>query len=176
VHYLRDGHELKEKYPHDEQLHRWAASVKAIYEQAVAWAEQGPDPRLSPRQQQQTRVAQQHAFEQQLLAVCRPYVGTTTPQHTLCERVERFLPELFVFVAVPGVPAHNELVAYCTPSAWLACVLIFVSILLRSMVPWWREERNSMTVGSMHRNQACSSPVHNGLSAHSIGFGGLVGG
>jgi transposase len=109
VHFLRDGHELKEQYPHDEQLFTWAASVKAIYEQAVTWAEHGPDQHLSPRQQQQTRVAQQHAFEQQLLAVCRPYVSTATPQHTLCERVERFLPELFVFVAVPGVPAHNNL-------------------------------------------------------------------
>ncbi len=27
------------------------------------------------------------------------------PMHTLCERVERFLPELFVFVAYPGVPS-----------------------------------------------------------------------
>jgi transposase len=102
VHFLRDGHELKEKYPQDVPLHSWAASVKAIYEQAVAWAAQGPDPHLSPRQQQ-------HAFEQQLLEVCRPYVGTNAPQHTLCKRVERFLPELFVFVAVPGVPAHNNL-------------------------------------------------------------------
>ena len=109
MHYLRDVHELKEKYPQDEHLFRWAASVKAIYEHAVAWAEQGPDPQLSPRHQQQARVAQQHAFEQQLLAACRPYVGTTSPHHTLCERVERFLPELFVFVAVPGVPAHNNL-------------------------------------------------------------------
>ena len=109
VHYLRDAHELKEKYPQDAQLFRWAASVKAIYEQAVAWAEQGPDPQLSLRQQQQARVAQQHAFEQQGLSVCRPYVRTTSPQHILCERVERFLPELFVFVAVPGVPAHNHL-------------------------------------------------------------------
>jgi hypothetical protein len=109
VHYLRDVHELKEKYPQDEYLFRWAASVKTIYEHAVVWAEQDPNPQLSPRQQQQARVAQQHAFEQQLLAACRPYVGTTFPQHTLCERVERFLPELFVFVAVPGVPAHNNL-------------------------------------------------------------------
>jgi hypothetical protein len=31
------------------------------------------------------------------------------PQQTLCERVERFLPELFVFVGVPGVPSHNQL-------------------------------------------------------------------
>ena len=109
VHYLRDAHELKEKYPHNEELFTWAASVKAIYEAAVAWAEHGPDPHLSPRQQQQVCVAQQHAFEQQLWQLCQPYVGTATPQHTLCERVERFLPELFVFVAVPGVPAHNNL-------------------------------------------------------------------
>jgi len=109
VHFLRDGHELKEKHPHDEQLFTWAASVKAIYDAAVAWAEHGPDPHLSPRKQQQARVAQQHAFEQHLWQLCQPYVGTAMPQHTLCERVERFLPELFVFVAVPGVPAHNNL-------------------------------------------------------------------
>ena len=109
VHFLRDGHELKEKHPHDEPLHCWAAAVKAIYEQAVEWVQHGPDPQLSARQQQQARVAQQHVFEQQLREVCRPYVGTDAPQHTLCERVERFLPELFVFVAVPGVPAHNNL-------------------------------------------------------------------
>jgi transposase len=29
--------------------------------------------------------------------------------HTLCKRVERFLPELFVFVAYPGVPSDNNL-------------------------------------------------------------------
>jgi hypothetical protein len=109
VHFLRDGHELKEKYPHDEPLFSWAASVKEIYEAAVAWAEHGPDAHLSPRKQSLARVAQQHAFEQQLWHVCQPYVGTLTPQHTLCERVERFLPELFVFVAVPGVPSHNNL-------------------------------------------------------------------
>lgn len=28
---------------------------------------------------------------------------------TLCERVERFLPALFVFVAFPGVPSDNTL-------------------------------------------------------------------
>lgn len=109
VHFLRDVHELKEKYPHDETLLTWSASVKTAYEQAVAWAEQGPDPNLAPRQQQQVRVAQQHAFEQQLLVLCHPFVGTATPQRTLCERVVRFLPELFVFVAIPGVPSHNNL-------------------------------------------------------------------
>ncbi len=109
VHYLRDVHALKEKYPHDEQLLAWARSVKAIYDEAVAWVENDSESNASPRQQQLARVAQQHAFEQRLWQICAPYVNTTTPMQTLCKRVENFLPELFVFVAVPGVPAHNNL-------------------------------------------------------------------
>ncbi len=61
VHFLRDAHELKEHHPHDKELLAWATAVKAIYEQAVAWAEHGPDPELSPRKPQQARTAQQHA-------------------------------------------------------------------------------------------------------------------
>lgn len=109
VHYLRDVHELKEKYPHDELLLSWATSVKAIYDEAIAWVQQGPDPNASPRTQKLVRVGQQHVFEQRLWQVCAPYVNTCTPMQTLCKRVETFLPELFVFVAVPGVPAHNNL-------------------------------------------------------------------
>lgn len=109
VHYLRDVHDLKEKYPHDEPLLIWAKGIKAIYDEAVAWVEQGPDLSLTPREQTAVRVAHQHAFETQLWQLCQPYARTESPQHTLCERVERFLPELFVFVAVPGVPAHNNL-------------------------------------------------------------------
>ena len=109
VHYLRDVHDLKKAYPDDEELSRWAKAVKDVYEEAVAWATHGPDPGLSPRQHHQTRTAQQHAFEERLWALCQPYVQTEAPQQTLCKRVEQFLPELFVFVAVPGVPAHNNL-------------------------------------------------------------------
>jgi hypothetical protein len=109
VHLLGDVHDLKEDLPHDEEVLTWAKAVKALYEEAVAWAEHGPDPALSPRQQQQVRVAQQHVFEQRLWTLCQPFAHTGAAQHTLCERVERFLPELFVFVAVPGVPAHNNL-------------------------------------------------------------------
>jgi hypothetical protein len=109
VHYLRDVHELKEKYPHDEELLKWATLVKTIYDEAVAWVEQGPDPTASPRTQTLVRVAQQHAFEQRLWQVCAPYLNTSTPMQTLCKRVKTFLPELFVFVAIAGVPAHNNL-------------------------------------------------------------------
>src|SRR6266487_393531 len=72
-------------------------------------------------------------------------------------------------------PQTNDWAAYCTPSAWLACSLIFVSILLRSMFIGRFKNSHPMIIGSMHGNQTCPSPVHEGLSAHSIGFGGLIG-
>lgn len=109
VHFLRDVHDLKEKFPHDTVLWNWAKDIKAIYDEAVVWAQQGPDLSLPPREQIALRAARQHVFEERLWLLCQPYVRTQAPQHTLCERVERFLPELFVFVAVAGVPAHNNL-------------------------------------------------------------------
>jgi transposase len=109
VHFLRDIHDLKKLHPHDEKLLAWAKGVRALYDEAVAWAAHGPDPGLSPAKQSQARKVQQQLYEQRLRDLCRPYIRTDAPQHTLCERVERFLPELFVFVAIPGVPSHNNL-------------------------------------------------------------------
>jgi hypothetical protein len=102
-------HDLKKQFPQDSALLCWAKHVKAVYDEAVAFAAQGPDPHLTPRHQHQARVAQQHAYEQHLWALCLPYVQQDVPQQTLWKRVESFLPELFVFVAILGVPAHNNL-------------------------------------------------------------------
>jgi transposase len=109
VHMLGDIHDLKKHHPHDEALLAWAKGVRTIYDEAVAWAAHGPDPGLSPAKQSQARAVQQHLYEQRLMDLCRPYLRTDVPQRVLCERVERFLPELFVFVAIPGVPSHNNL-------------------------------------------------------------------
>jgi len=109
VHLLRDIRDLKKKYPDDADLLTWAKEVKALYRRAVAQACCEPDPSLPADKQAAARRELQHAFEQELWQVCAPYAHTTVPMHTLCERVERFLPELFVFVAVPGVPADNNL-------------------------------------------------------------------
>src|SRR5207249_145517 len=74
VHFLRDVHDLKKEFPDDEALLTWAKQVKAIYERAVGWAEEGPDKHSSPSQQHQARLAQQQAFEQELWRLCQPYV------------------------------------------------------------------------------------------------------
>jgi transposase len=107
VHFLRDIHDLKKLHPDDAQLWHWGKTVKQIYQRATTAPP--PDPQLPPTKQHVQRVALQHAFEQELWQVCAPFVQTQTPMHTLCQRVERFLPELFVFVAYPGVPSDNNL-------------------------------------------------------------------
>ena len=106
VHLLRDIHELKERHKQDRQLKAWAQAVKAIYERAKAY--KGPRARLGPVEQKAERVRQQRAFEQELMRVCRPHLKKKRPHSTLCERIERFLPELFVFVADPRVPSDNN--------------------------------------------------------------------
>ncbi len=107
VHFVRDVHDLKERFPDDAALHQWSQAVKDLIERAEADA--GPEASLPPTHQEAARRAQQQVYEQALWQLCAPYVRTSAPMHTLCERVERFLPELFVFVAVPGVPSHNNL-------------------------------------------------------------------
>jgi transposase len=107
VHFFRDIHDLKKRYPDDGPLGQWATQVKRIYERAKIAAV--PDPQEPPAKQHTQRVVLQHAFEQELWQVCAPFVATSTPMQTLCKRVERFLPELFVFVAFPGVPSDNNL-------------------------------------------------------------------
>jgi transposase len=106
VHLLRDLHELKEKHGKDQSLRKWAAKVKAIYERAKAY--KGPSAKLTVVEQQAERVKRQRELEQELLKVCRPHLKQKRLQSRLCERIERFLPELFVFVADPRVPADNN--------------------------------------------------------------------
>ena len=105
VHLLRDLHDLKERHPGDEGVHRWAARIKALYQAARAWEPEHPGTRFEERERQ----AAQHRFEAQLRRVAQPFLATpSAPQHVLCKRVERFLPELFVFVADPRVPSDNN--------------------------------------------------------------------
>jgi transposase len=103
AHLLRDIHECKEKHPADQALDAWAKQVHALYLQARTYARSDP---VEPAQKRQTW---QHQFEQELSALCQPYLQTDSPQRTLCKRVDAFLPELFTFVADPRVPPDNNL-------------------------------------------------------------------
>ena len=54
------------------------------------------------------RVEQQQRYQQWLWSICKPYLGSDAPMRVLCQRVERFLPELFTFVAEPRASADNN--------------------------------------------------------------------
>ena len=78
---------------------QWAGAVKGIYEEAKAFSD--TDARR--------RSAARRRFQQTLLTVCRPYADDEdAPQRMLCQRIERFIMELFVFVAEPYVPSDNN--------------------------------------------------------------------
>jgi hypothetical protein len=99
AHLLRDIHDLCGLYPDDTRLRRWATGVREVYDAACGF--QSPDAAVR-------RHAQQ-GFERRLLARSRRYVDDPTAvQAKLCRRIVRFLPELFVFVAEPAVPADNN--------------------------------------------------------------------
>ncbi len=106
VHLLRDIHELRRVHPADVVLARWATQVKALYEQSKA--EPGPPATWSAQRQEAWRAQRQHVAEAALAMACRPWVGQPVPQRVLCERIIKYLPELFTFVADPRVPADNN--------------------------------------------------------------------
>lgn len=106
VHLLRDIHELREKHATDKGVKKWAQAVKSIYEEAKAY--KGPNHRLGPVEQKAQRVRRQREYERELMRVCRPHLKKKRAYSTLCERIERFLPEMFVFVADARVPSDNN--------------------------------------------------------------------
>ena len=106
AHLLRDIHELKQKCEKDERVQEWAESVKDIYLRAKGY--KGPNPRLGQLEQKAERVKKQREYEKELYEVCKPYLKRKEPQSTLCERVEKHLPEMFMFVGDQRVPADNN--------------------------------------------------------------------
>jgi len=106
THLLRAIHELKERHPQDVAVAEWAVGVHQVYERAKAYP--GPEPRLPVKVQQAERVKQQHRYEHELGALCQSQVHREAPMRVLCQRIERFLPELFTFVADPRVAADNN--------------------------------------------------------------------
>lgn len=102
-HLLRDIHDLRAARPEDADLAAWADAVHDLYLAArqVAAGAAG----------HAVRVAARDELERRLTALCRDgwAKGSTLPQATLCQRIDRFLDELFEFVLDPAVPADNNL-------------------------------------------------------------------
>ena len=106
VHYLRDVKKLKELYPKDIRLRRWAKQIYTLYELAKAWS--GPDPTLPKGVKEQIRIQKQQEFEEKLKNICEPWITQEVPMSTLSARAIKFLPEMFVFVRFEGIASDNN--------------------------------------------------------------------
>lgn len=102
AHLLRDVHELREQRPDHEGLKAWAGKLQSLYERAKSY----PGEHVGEVRPQRLRV--KHALERELLALAQPYLQSEEPQQILCQRIEKYLPELLTFVADPRVPADNN--------------------------------------------------------------------
>jgi transposase len=103
AHLLREVHALTEQHPQHRDLTAWATQVHGVYERACRWT--------AGVQRPEQRVAAQQRFEAELLRVCAPSLradAAAVPQAVLCRRMEKYLPELFTFVADPRVPSTNN--------------------------------------------------------------------
>ena len=87
-------------------LAQWSRQVREVYDRAQAYP--GPGPGLPDTVRQAQRLKQQQEYQRQLLSVCKSYLGGDAPMKVLCQRVERFLPELFTFIAEPLASADNN--------------------------------------------------------------------
>jgi transposase len=103
VHLLRDIHDLRVAHPGDGEVAAWAEAVHDRYLEAKRLAAGDAD--LA------ARVAARADIERRLSAACAPHwaAGSAAPQATLCQRIDRFLDELFAFVLDPALPSDNNL-------------------------------------------------------------------
>jgi transposase len=98
AHFVRDLKDLREENPNGQDVVDWVDSVLGVFRRAKRYAGKRADARLEKKV----------AFEDKLLEIAKPYIKTDRPQHVLAKRIERFLPELFVFVEDPRVPSSNN--------------------------------------------------------------------
>ena len=98
AHFLRDLRKLKDDHPEEAEVAKWVDEIVGVYRRAKRFR----------GKEFEERLAQRIIFEEEALGLALPYVKTDMPQHVLAKRIERFLPELFVFVENPLVPSSNN--------------------------------------------------------------------
>ncbi len=96
VHLLRDLHELKEAWPHEDAIQSWIAEVDGLYRRGMSQQGSGKE------------AYQALLMRAKELAGCSASVKKH-PCQALCKRLLRHQDELFQFVLKAEVPAHNNL-------------------------------------------------------------------
>lgn len=101
VHLLRDLKLLVEKNPDLPHTAVWVDKVADVYHRAKE------STRVKRRDDERRKLRE--GFEEELLALCCPYVGDkSAPERVLAERIDKFIEEMLVFVQYPEVPPENN--------------------------------------------------------------------
>ena len=101
VHLGRDLDALVEKNPDLPETALWVDKVMELYHRAK------DSTKREYTELERSRL--KTSFEQELLSLCRPYVGVkSAPERVLAERMTGFISELFPFVANPEIPSENN--------------------------------------------------------------------
>jgi len=102
AHLLRDVHALKEAYPEHEEVQVWVKAIHTLYQEACRCREKLRDQPWGMRYEAMRR------FQSQIMELCQPFLDQEVPQRVLCQRIQRFLEQLFTFVVDPRVPPDNN--------------------------------------------------------------------
>lgn len=104
VHLLRDLHKLKEMYPDDEAVQKWAASLRHLYDKGQSLLKAESEPGVILRGEKYIELVEGcHAYGLEYAQV------KDHPCQALAKRLLRHEDELFQFVLVPGLSADNNL-------------------------------------------------------------------
>lgn len=105
VHMLRKGHEMREKYPAAQRMHRWVDKLKALYRRAREFIEKEGYAKLPEKTRQKNRLY----FQQALLKLVSPYLKSTIKeQANLAKFMTNHINEMFVFIELPYVTSENN--------------------------------------------------------------------
>ena len=105
-HLLNDAKELAELNADRPEVVGWVESLQALYQEAKAVASACTELPADSR----VRRKERRRLEKLAAQLARPYAkNPDAPQRVLAHRILKHLPELFVFVTDPAVPATNNL-------------------------------------------------------------------
>ena len=105
-HLLKDARELAEINADSPPVVAWVEALQALYEEAKACCLALRELSANGRARRKAR----RRLEKLAAKLAQPYAkDSAAPQRVLAQRIIRHLPELFVFVTDPAVPATNNL-------------------------------------------------------------------
>jgi transposase len=187
-HGLCNVHHLRELiFLHEVLQQIWAGQMKELLldmksavEQARAEGRQG----LHPLEVQDWKTRYQALLQDGYLAnppdppLATPKKGRRkqSPARNLLARLSTHQDAVLAFLENFAVPFDNDVIAYCTPSAWLASLLSLTFVLVMRVLAGRWEQHDPTSISVVHGNAPSSPPIPDRLWRHSIGLSGFSGG